>query len=51
MIIAIAMNVSDHTSLKKSYLLHVSFRVIHGSLRVINCLRVIHGSESCYQAF
>ena len=25
MIIAIAMNVSDHAALKKSYLLHVSF--------------------------
>ena len=25
MIIAIAMNVSDHTALKKSYLLYVSF--------------------------
>ena len=25
MIIAIAMNVSDHTGLKKSYLLYVSF--------------------------
>ena len=30
MIIAIAMSVSDHTALKKSYLFYLSFTYLHG---------------------
>ena len=34
MIIAIAMNVSDHTALKKSYLLYVNFTYSAWTFRV-----------------